>query len=74
MQHIGVFRAVATVPVGFVGIAHCLRLLQVLACEAMQLQAQQDQHFSLMVVGDRCIRIHLLPTSNRQSGGRSLSR
>ena len=57
-----------------VGAADCLWLLQVLASEAMQLQAQPDQHFSFVVLGVCRVCIHLLPTGDRQLGGRSLGR
>jgi len=40
----------------------------------MQLQAQPDQHFSLVVFGDCGRRIHLLPTGDRQLVGRSFGR
>ena len=38
----------------------------------MQLQAEPDQHFSFVVLGVCRARLHLLPTGDRQPGGRSL--
>src|SRR5437879_3528106 len=46
--HLGLCRTVPTLPACSVGAADCLWLLQVLASEAMQLQAQPDQHFSFV--------------------------
>jgi cytochrome c biogenesis protein CcdA len=48
--------------------------LQVLAGETMQLQAQQDHHIPLVVLGDRGVCIHLFSAGYRQPGGRSAGR
>jgi hypothetical protein len=40
----------------------------------MQLQAQPDQYFSFVVLGVCRVCIHLLPTVDRQHGGRSVGR
>ena len=72
--HLGLRRTVATVPACSVGAADCLWLLQIVAGEAMQLQAQPDRHVSFVVLGDCGVCIHLLPTGDRQPGGRSLGR
>jgi hypothetical protein len=58
-------RTVPTVPACSVGAADCLWLLQVLAGEAMQLQAQPDQHVSFVVLGVCGVCIHLLSTGDR---------
>jgi len=65
---------IATVPACSVGAADCVWLLQVLASEAMQLQAQPDQHFPFVVLGVCGFCIHLLPAVDRQPGGRPLGR
>src|SRR5205823_9915055 len=72
--HLGLCRTVATLPACSVSAADCLWLLQVLASEAMQLQAQLDQHSSLVVLGVCRVCIHLFPTGDRQPGSRSVGR
>src|SRR5437879_2351543 len=73
-RHINLCRPVATVPACSVGVTHCFWFLQVLAGQTMPLQAQQDQHFSFVDLCDCGVCIHLLPTGDRQPGGRSFGR
>ena len=68
-RHIGLYRPTATLPACAVGVAHCLWFLQVLASQTVQLQAEQDQHISLVVLGNCGVCIYFLPTGDRQLGG-----
>jgi len=52
----------STLPPRSGGATHCFWFPQVLAGQAMQLQAQQDQHFSFVVLCDCGVCIHLLST------------
>lgn len=72
--YLGLSGPLATVPARSVGGTHRFGFLQVLSGHAVQLQARPDQHFSFMVFGNCRACIHLLPTSNRESGGRFAGR